>query len=363
MDAQRDLAERLGDRLPAEWRAAYAANPRHLFLPDRIWTTVDEPVDRVTDPEGWLAYAYSDDSVITQLHDGAEGSENGYPISSSCSMPAVVLTMLSHLDVHPDQRVLEIGTGTGWNAALLAHRLGDAQVVTIEVDPAVADTARRNLAEVGRAPLVVTADGTGGYPPLAPYDRLIATCSVQTVPHPWVAQTRPGGVILTPWGSTFDNSALLRLTVTTTGDQAVGRIVDWATFMRLRAQRPVIPGEPENFDTLAERSSTDIDLADFLGEDARFGIGLHVPDCRLSWELGTDGYLDTLWLLAPDAWACVRNTTVRQAGTRWLWDEALTGYTWWLQAERPSRDRYGLTVTPDRQWVWLDDPTHPIQTW
>ena len=360
-DAQRELADRLGDRLPAQWRAAYAANPRHLFLPDRVWKAVDEPIDQASDPQGWLAYAYGEDAVITQLHDGAQGSAHGYPISSSCSMPAVVFTMLSHLDVHPGQRVLEIGTGTGWNAALLAHRLGDAQVVSIEVDPSLAGTARRNLARVGRTPLILTTDGAGGYPPAAPYDRLIATCSVHTVPYPWVAQTRPGGIILTPWGPTFDNSALLRLTVDDTGEQAVGRIVDWATFMRLRAQRPVIPGEPENFDALAERSRTDVDLADLLGEHARFGIGLHLPDCRLTWDLGADGYLDTLWLLAPDAWACVRNAGVDQAGTRQLWDEALTGYEWWLQAGRPSRDRYGLTVTPDHQWVWLDDPAHPIQ--
>jgi protein-L-isoaspartate(D-aspartate) O-methyltransferase len=162
---------------------------------------VDEPVDRASDPQGWLDYAYADDSVITQLHDGAASSEHGYPISSSCSMPAVVFTMLSHLDIHLGQRVLEIGTGTGWNAALLAHRVGDDQVVSVEVDPALADAARRNLTRAGRTPLVITGDGAGGYPPAAPYDRVIATCSVQTVPYPWVAQARPGGVILTPWGA------------------------------------------------------------------------------------------------------------------------------------------------------------------
>ncbi len=63
----------------------------------------------------------------------------------------------------------------------------------------------------------------------ATYDRVIATCSVYTVPYAWVAQTRPGGIILTPWGTTFENSALLRLTVNNNGDEAVGRIVDWAT--------------------------------------------------------------------------------------------------------------------------------------
>ncbi|MGH3815970.1 MAG: methyltransferase domain-containing protein, partial [Pseudonocardiaceae bacterium] len=272
--AQSKLAVRLGECLPVEWQAAYAANPRHRFLPDRVWRSVGEPLDRVTDPGGWLAYAYSDESVITQLHDGAECSDHGYPISSSCSMPAVVFTMLSHLCVHPGQRVLEIGTGTGWSAALLSHRLGDDRVVSIEVDPAVADAARRNLAGVGRAPLVVTGEGAEGYAPAAPYDRVIATCSVQVVPYAWVAQTRPGGIILTPWGTTFENSAMLRLTVDNDGEHAVGRVMDWATFMRLRAQRPVIPDEPDDFDDIAQRTTTDIDLADFLGEDARFGVGL-----------------------------------------------------------------------------------------
>jgi protein-L-isoaspartate(D-aspartate) O-methyltransferase len=360
IEAQRELAARLADRLPATWRDAYEANPRHLFLPDRVWRMVEEPLDRATDPDGWLAYAYSDDSVITQLHDGAAHSGHGYPISSSCSMPAIVFAMLSYLDVSPGHRVLEIGTGTGWSTSLLSHRLGDDQVISIEVDPSIAGSARRNLARVGRSPRVVTGNGADGYARAAPYDRVIATCSVQAVPHTWVRQTQPGGIILTPWGTTFDNSALLRLTVDENGDQAVGRIVDWAIFMFLRAQRPRIPDEPDDFDVISERSRTDVDLADLLGEDARFGIGLNVPDCRLTWELGEDGYLETLWLLAPDAWASVRNLEVRQAGVRRLWDEATAGYSRWLQSGRPCRDQYGVSVTPDRQYVWLDHPANPI---
>lgn len=357
--AHRGLAQRLGDALPARWRAAYNAHPRHLFLPDRVWVSIEEPLDRATDPEGWLAYAYSDDSVITQLHDGAESCEHGYPISSSCSMPAVVFTMLGHLDPQPGDRVLEIGTGTGWSAALLAHQLGDDRVVSVEIDPSVAQAARGNLARVGRRVLVVTGEGAEGYPPGAPYDRLIATCSVHTVPYPWVAQTRPGGVILTPWGSTFENSALLRLSVQHSG-VAVGSIVDWASFLRLRAQRPVIPAEPEDFDALADHGRTEVDLADLLGEHARFGIGLRVPDCRLSWDLGEDGYLSTLWLLAPDSWASVHEGTVRQAGARRLFDEVISAYSWWQHAGRPRRDRYGVTVTVKGQRVWLDDPTRLV---
>lgn len=359
--AHRNLAQRLGGRLPAHWRAAYDAHPRHLFLPDRVWISLDEPLDRATDPDRWLTYAYSDDSVITQLHDGAESSEHGYPFSSSCSMAAVVFTMLNHLDPQPGEQILEIGTGTGWTAALLAHQLGDDRVVSIEVDPAVADTARDNLTRAGRTPLVITGDGAQGYPPGAPYDRVIATCAVQTVPYAWVAQTRPGGVILTPWGSTFENSALLLLIV----DQAcaaVGSIVDWASFMHLRAQRPMIPDEPADFDTIADHTRTDIDLADLLSEHARFGIGLRVPDCRLSWDRGDDGYLSTLWLLAPGSWACVHDNAVRQAGPRRLFDEVISAYSWWQDAGRPPRDRYGVTVTAAGQSVWLNDPTQPINS-
>jgi hypothetical protein len=68
IEAQRELAVQLGARLPADWRAAYEANPRHRFLPDRVWREVGEPLDRAIDPDGWLAYCYSNESVITQLH-------------------------------------------------------------------------------------------------------------------------------------------------------------------------------------------------------------------------------------------------------------------------------------------------------
>lgn len=84
-------------------------------------------------------------------------------------------------------------------------------VLSIEVDPAVADEARRTLAAVGYPPLVVTGDGTRGYLPDAPYDRVISTASVRAVPRAWIDQTRPGGVIVTPWGTDYGDGALTRL--------------------------------------------------------------------------------------------------------------------------------------------------------
>lgn len=357
LDAQRELAAHLGDQLPADWRAAYDQNPRHEFLPDVVWTDVDEPVDRRTDPGRWLDYAYSDESVITQLHDGADTSTNGYPISSSCSMPSVVFTMLRWAALERGHRVLEIGTGTGWTAALMATRLGDDNVVTVEVDPAVADRARASLQRAGRSPLVVTGDGAHGYPARGPYDRVIATCSVEAVPYAWVQQCRPAARILTPWGPTADNSGLLRLTVSQDGTRADGRIVDWASFMRLRGQRPAIPSEPANFEEIADRHPIgDLDVEAFLSDGARMGVGLHLPDTRV-W-INSEG--SALWLLAPGAWACATGGEILQAGTRRLWDEALVGYDWWIRAGRPERERYGVSVTAAGQTVWVDEPDRII---
>lgn len=105
--------------------------------------------------------------------------------SSSNSMPSNVATMLGYLDIpsgaETGMRVLEVGTGTGtgWNAALLAARLDDDAVTTIETDPTVAAGARTALTTAGYAPHIVTGDGLHGYPPHAPYERIISTATAR----------------------------------------------------------------------------------------------------------------------------------------------------------------------------------------
>lgn len=104
--------------------------PRAPFIADTIW--VDDgsgfvPLSRHADPDGWQAAGAANAAIVTQVNLGeVQPGEKGRFPSSSCSTPSIVAEMLDALAVQPGQSVLEIGTGTGWNAALLAHRVGGA---------------------------------------------------------------------------------------------------------------------------------------------------------------------------------------------------------------------------------------------
>jgi protein-L-isoaspartate(D-aspartate) O-methyltransferase len=158
--------------------AALRDVPRHLFLPHL------PPQD-----------AYLDDAIVTKRDAG------GQAISSS-SQPAIMALMLDQLALAPGQRVLEIGAGTGYNAALMSHITGPAGVVvSVDIDADLASQARQHLAAAGYPDVTVAAaDGVGGYPPGAPYDRIIATVGVSDLAPAWLDQAGPGARIVVPLG-------------------------------------------------------------------------------------------------------------------------------------------------------------------
>jgi protein-L-isoaspartate(D-aspartate) O-methyltransferase len=358
--------------LDERWRAAFTEVPRHEFIPELVWChdrDVDAdcdlvPLRRCDDPQRWLERAYANAPVNTQVDDGHPIGEAGcgFEVTSSASMPAVVAQMLAALDAEPGMRVLEIGTGTGYNAALLAHRLGAEHIVSVEVDPAVAEHARRVLAAAGfGAVTVVTADGADGHLPRAPYDRVISTVAAAEVPYAWVAQTRPGGLVLTPWGTPYYPGGLLALTVHR-DTTATGRIVGPASFMWLRAQR--IPRYTTSRivrrDDTATTSTTDLHPWHVAGDaNAATAIGLRVPQCESfyhpdSSEAGTL-YLIDQW---SRSWATLDLTTeapyeVRQSGVRKLWDEVQTAHRWWLDMGQPAADAWRFTIDPRGQRIEL----------
>ena len=178
------MRERLATRVVASHRigservaAALHAVPRHLFLPGQR-------------PEA----AYRDDAIVTKR------DETGQPISSS-SQPAMMAIMLDQLDLAPGHRVLEIGAGTGYNAALMSHIVGPSgQVTSVDIDPELVVSAREHLARAGFGDVtVVCADGAGGDPEHAPYDRIIATVGVSDLAPAWREQAGPQARIVVPF--------------------------------------------------------------------------------------------------------------------------------------------------------------------
>lgn len=156
--------------------AALLAVPRHLFLPG---------VD--------LEQVYSDRSIPIKR------DASGMVVSSS-SQPTMMIIMLEQLRLNRGHNVLEIGAGTGYNAALMQHIVGArGRVTTIEIDKDLAEWSQDALQRAGMAQVTVVAtDGAGGYPPRAAYDRIIATVGIWDVPRAWVRQLKPKGILVAP---------------------------------------------------------------------------------------------------------------------------------------------------------------------
>ncbi|WP_327229187.1 methyltransferase domain-containing protein [Streptomyces murinus] len=368
----RSLLER--KQMSADWVPAFVAVDRAAFLPDVVWpfdmdTGTAVAVDRRDEPDLWSSYANADVPIVTQWDDGAGGGRGSVP-TSSASMPSVVFRMLSALGVEAGHRVLEIGTGTGWNSALLAHRLGVGNVVSIEIDPCVADAARDRLAARQLLGPVLTRDGEDGDERGAPYDRIIATAGVRQIPRAWLRDA-PGGVILAPWGTHFGNGdALVRLCVSEDGGSAEGRFLGPVEFMKVRGQRSsfaghdvYVPGGVAG----ADRSSTAVTEEQLLGGDRfaaqRFVVGLMVRNCYQQ-VADRRGGVRPVWFygLTDRSWACVMfeegraEAAVWQSGSRRLWDEVVTALAWWRAAGEPGYGRFGLTVAAHGQRAWLDRP-------
>lgn len=359
-----------------EWQRVLAEIPRELFIPEVIWVEDDRiggytAVSRSDDPRRWWEIVAADAAVVTQVDDGRtpHGSVGRSP-SSSCSEPTVVAAMLRALDVRAGQAVLEIGTGTGWNAALLCARVGEqGRVVSVEIDADVARAAHAALVRIGYPVSVITGDGAAGYPPGAPYDRVLSTAAVcWDVPGAWVEQTRAGGLIVTPWGTCYHNGSLLRLRVTDK-KRAQGRFGGNLAFMRLRTQRGPRWADNENLDA-AETTTSTLSSAE-IGQavdsfDGSFAVGLQVPACRVHVEEDAAGKQHVVWLCDGLSLARVvvhvggNAHEVRQRGPRRLWDEAEAAYAWWREAGEPEHNRFGLTVTPEEQVAWLDDPDNAV---
>ncbi len=313
--AQVMAANRIGGAGGERIADALRAVPRHLFLPGLR-------------PE----LAYADDAIVTKR------DESGRPVSSS-SQPAMMAIMLRQLDLAPGQRVLEIGAGTGYNAALIRHIIGGSgQVTSVDIDAELVGKARAHLASAGYPDVtVVCADGAAGCAAYAPYDRIIATVGVSDLAPAWLDQAVPAATIVVPLD--------VRGTQVCVGFARAGpgrwtsRSLAPCGFMRMRGslagpERTVVlaPGVYVTLpDGAGQPGGQDVDGAALAavmeGPPVPHQTGVSAGPAEIFWELG-------LWLAIREPRACRVDEEVPpswRGGTAagpWLGHAPLRGRGW-----------------------------------
>ena len=333
------MRERLATQVVASTRigservaAALHAVPRHLFLPEQR-------------PE----VAYQNDAIVTKR------DETGQPISSS-SQPTIMAIMLDQLDLAPGQRVLEIGAGTGYNAALISHVVGPSgEVTSVDIDPELVGRAREHLVGAGFGDVtVVCADGAGGYPERAPYDRVIATVGVSDLAPAWLEQAVPQARIVVPLDvrGTQLSVAFEPADPADPGGPWTSRSLAPCGFMRMRGS---LAG-PERVVTLApglslllpdgtprdpDLDGPDIDgpaLAALLaGPSVPHPTGVRAGPAQVFWGLG-------LWLAAYEPRSC-RLGEERSTGG-WLTGAPLRGPGWHSTIGLLDADGLAILASP-----------------
>lgn len=197
--ANQDMVDRLIARAAlrgAALAAAFRATPRHRFL-SRVWRHEGQwrEIDPAAPLDDDLAALYADRALTTKVSSPGPGEA---PVSvSSSSQPSLMAQMLEDLSLRAGLRVLEVGSGTGYNAALLAYVVGE--VVSIDVDREVlADAGRHLLAFPDRRVALRHGDGRLGWPAAAPYDRIQVTAASEDLEPAWLAQLADGGLLQVP---------------------------------------------------------------------------------------------------------------------------------------------------------------------
>ena len=339
-----------------------------MFVPRFLLDQRDgsyEPIDGAdqTRHREWLERIYANEPLPTEVVDDVW--------LSSSSQPSLMAMMLEALAVTGTEKVLEVGTGTGYNAALLCEVLGSENVASVDIDPDLVDAASGRLASLGYTPTLGIADGADGYPVGAPYDRIIATCSLPAVSPRWIDQVRDGGLIMVNLHRDLGSGALALLR--TRGDHASGHFLSFSGgFMQTRTYPYVRAVEllDQHQATAMNDGRADAGrvtpISPAVLDDDAFAMfaTLRVPAQRLG--LLPEDAPEQTWLLGRDgSWACQTSSSdgglsVAEGGPMGLWTELEQAYTDWVGLGRPPRHEFGLTVTPGGEHlIWYGTPDGP----
>ena len=360
--------------------AAFKRVPRHRFIDhffrrengDRGAQLQEMRPSSFPNADAWLQAIYTNDPLAT-----AYDEEN--TATSSSSSPAAMAIMLEGSELRPGLRVLEIGTGTGYNAGLLAAIVGSPyQVFTVEIDADLARQAELRLNQVvGSGVTVHAGNGLEGYAPGAPYDRILATGSTSTVPLAWLEQLRPGGIILMNLIGHMGACAFLKIVKEDARLAAHGRFLSGSEFMELHPagiyprRGATLVGQyiARPVTTQQSFTGTDFDLSLLWDRQLDFALQLSFPQmffasvyvnpiCPCLIDLASD----TMLLFRPvgnEQWQ------VEVRGDPHLWEKVSKTYQLWMVANCPDVSEYVIDIDEmGRQCVTIPRLMHePHPRW
>ncbi|GAA3132261.1 methyltransferase domain-containing protein [Streptosporangium carneum] len=346
----------------SRWREPVAATPRHLprwwDTPAGAYSRTWELHDGPSDVEAWMGVAYDDQTVVTQVagvhadHADVGATVDGRPTSSS-TLPSLVTQMFRHAEIYDGADVLDVATGSGYSAALLAQQLGDDRVTSIDVDPYLVEAAASRLDTLGLHPKVLPVDATGPLP--GEYDRIVSMVSVKPIPASWLAALRPGGRFAT----VIANTSLI-VTAGKSSDGGAEGCIEWdrAMFMPTRSGGDYPPGARGMFDTLWDAEGEEVTQCRYPVLNVTYNWDLPAmlevvcPGIEHHYEETDDGRRTARMVHADGSWARASAQadgppTVHQGGPRRLWDVLDEVRHYWLQhGELPIRGAYAR-ITPD----------------
>jgi protein-L-isoaspartate O-methyltransferase len=361
-----NLAESLqqsGDLTDEHWIRAFEETPRHAFVSDYFQSQGGTPTRwkkvTVDDGEDWLRPIYTNATLVTHLDPGAQEADGlwtGTPTSSS-TQPSLTARMLEALDIDPKDRVLDAGTGTGYQAALICHRLNSShQLVTADIDPALTTTAKNSLAGLGYEPDVITADITA-WRWKAAFNKVIVTCAIPSITPTLRKAVAPGGRLV---ANIFPpmSSALVVLEAQPDGTLEGRFHPDGGSFMAARSSRAsAAPQAAEPH----EGGSTEVPIEAFDNYHFNFLLAARMPGAQL--QYGYEGESTMRRLVAPDgSWAEAvyqpdKRAVFEESGKRGIWAMVEDVWAWFVDNGKPTWDRFGLTVSPDGDHrLWFDSP-------
>jgi protein-L-isoaspartate(D-aspartate) O-methyltransferase len=290
----------------------------------------------------------------------------GVPDSSS-SQPSLMAAMLEALDVQPGMRVFEIGTGTGYNAALLRVLVGtQGQVVSIDIDPELIHQAQAHLDAGGWEDVqLIVGNGFEGYAPGAPYDRIIATGAFRTLPVPWCEQLVLGGILVGNLRGPLA-SVLIRLVNTPEGMEG-WMLPHSALFMELRPGPGLMmkPFDWAPYDAIpGETAFPEVDLATAL-QNPSFLVYLQGKQPALRLQFRHDGQALSSWLLDTRQRASLSMAVAPPADRRVmnrgaLLSRVLEAYQQWHARGKPLLSAYRIRQIDGNLWVHLAGEQWPL---